>query len=596
LSGGEVVACPLAGQREWLASQELAAKNFQEAQKDYQLIVEQCPDDAVAWRNLGRAAAAAGDLPAAEAALAKADEVSKHARDPELHFLRGELLYELKRDAEGRAEQDKAIAEIGPAPTDRNERLWLGRIEARRGNITAADHWFALIDIDAGPAGDTEVALTRAEVLIRGKRLANAKLVLDKIQKAQPGNARALELAAWMAEIEGDLGAELAVRQRTVTLQPENARANADYGRVLERVGRRSDALAAYKRARTLEATPETVEAAERLSHQLAPEVFASLSGYAEPVASAIRMQAAGNAQIGDHTRIGMTGFAEAARRDAVDVISTSLGALASIYHELDKTMSVRGALGYRNGNLPRRAIDGYLNLTRQVFSAEGSAYALVGDGVLDVRAAYHAMWTDAAVSIIEGGDQTGAEMHMGYPLLDRRLILDAAALTRRLQISANLDGKTPGATHTAMTGGFDVILWRNFASRLRGEVLDENLDRPVYLQDAFLVGYRHLEAFVTTSNAFERRIDIAPRATQDMVTATFRKVLLEGQAGIEVRGLAGYDSARVSTILGIGLSAYVASWRGGRLVLRGELASESQAVVSGRRTWMLASYHHDLL
>jgi hypothetical protein len=153
-----------------------------------------------------------------------------------------------------------------------------------------------------------------------------------------------------------------------------------------------------------------------------------------------------------------------------------------------------------------------------------------------------------------------------------------------------------PKASHIGFSAGADVVVWRDPVQRLRGEILDERLDRPVYLQDALVIGYRHYEADVNADATFESRVALASHASLEALTATARKVLFRDRAGIELRGLAGYDHSRETSVLGAGISIYIASWKGGRFAVLGELANESSVIVKGRRTWSLLSYHHDLL
>ena len=82
---------------------------------------------------------AAGKFEDAAAALERAHHFEHHKQDPELHYLRGEALFVLKRDDEARREHRIAELEIGQTPTERMHKLWLARIYARRGYVVLAD-------------------------------------------------------------------------------------------------------------------------------------------------------------------------------------------------------------------------------------------------------------------------------------------------------------------------------------------------------------------------------------------------------------------------------------------------------------------------
>jgi hypothetical protein len=392
---------------------------------------------------------------------------------------------------------------------------------------------------------------------------------------------------------------ELKVRAMVVQLKPQDWRAHSDFARVLERYGDKRLALDEYGKARDISDTAEVDVSYERLRHQLAPEVLLALSWYAEPLANAVRLTAAGSFEVKNDTRVGLIGWVEGGQSlrpmdiDRPRSVSEGVNVFGGM--SLSDGLDVRGALTYRHGSLPRFDVDHYVFLGRDTVGADVSAVGAIGEGRVTVEGTFHQPWTDAAIAVVEGGDQSGVEVHGAYPVLDGRLVLDAAGLGRLLELSQNVDGTTPHASHLAWSVGPDVVVWRHPVGRLRGEVLDERLDRGVYLQDALVLGFRHYDAYVSAKQ-FMNRIDLAPRVSLDMAIATVRKVMFDGRVGVELRGVLGYDRAREARVEGVGLSAYVASWAGGRFVLLGEVATESAGVVLGRRTWTSLSYHHDLL
>src|SRR5690349_3176001 len=85
--------------------------------------------------------------------------------------------------------------------------------------------------------------LERGEALVQDREFAQAAAMLRELLSADPGNRGAKELLAFALESMGDLKGEREVRSALAVEFPDDARIQADYGRVLERSGDESAAL-----------------------------------------------------------------------------------------------------------------------------------------------------------------------------------------------------------------------------------------------------------------------------------------------------------------------------------------------------------------
>ncbi len=197
------------------ADATLASGDFDRARREFERILKIAPADASAQRDAARAAQAAGEFEYAAEALERAHHFEGHKRDPELHYLRGEALFTLKRTDEARREHRIAELEIGDFPTDRMEKLWLARIYARRGFYVMADRIYDRMWPDA-PAFDAEVGLNQADAHVMNEDWDGTIRVLGhRYLSRDPRNIRGREMLAWALEVTGALDAELAVRQGT---------------------------------------------------------------------------------------------------------------------------------------------------------------------------------------------------------------------------------------------------------------------------------------------------------------------------------------------------------------------------------------------
>src|SRR4051812_37227012 len=272
------------------ANDDILKGQFDRARHELEQVLEQMPRDAPAQRDAARAASAAGQFDYAVAALERAHHFEHHTRDPEIHYLRGEALYVLGRNDEARREHHIAELEIGKAPTERMEKLWLARIYARRGYVVLADRLYQTM-LPPPPASDPEVALNQADAHLINQDWAGGAVVLRRFLAVEPKNVRAREMLAWALEADGDLPGELEVRRSLSDDLPTPAH-DRDYGRALERAESFAAARDRYRRA--LDAQGGSADATlrtsyERMRFRMTPEVAGGGSWRSGPQAGSWR-------------------------------------------------------------------------------------------------------------------------------------------------------------------------------------------------------------------------------------------------------------------------------------------------------------------
>lgn len=592
-------ACPEAAERaRERAVAALAVQNFETAAREYIGVTATCPEDAAAWRDAGRTLSAIGDPRRAAYAFERANALAYNVRDPELHFLHGEALYALEHDDQGRREHDQAKVEIGFGPSDRMERLWLARIHVRRENFFEADKMYEWMETQAGQRGDEEASVARAELAIQLHKLGDAKVILRRLLELQPSSVRAREVLAWVYELEGEIEGELELRAALRTAKSADPASHRAYARALERAHRPRAALAEYRQARELgDEDAELIASIVRVAHKAAPELHLAGTTLVDPIAYAYRVQAGASIPLMSRLALSMIGWRDAAYRSGVtDLETTTVGASTAINlaHRSGSTLRLAGA--YRQEVTHRPAPGGEVERTRNLVGGEVSAQTTVKRAVIDVRASFRARWNDAALALVEGGDESGAVVHGGYPLLGGRIVLDAAALAREVRLSPDGQMDVPVAFHFGWSAGFDLIAWSDPMRRVRGEVLDERLDRASHLQDALVVKFRHYDAYLEADTRFFDRIALAPRIWTETSSVIWRKALHDDRIGLEARLTVGYDFSRAVSLYGGGASLLVSPWVGGRLALQADSASETTGAVVGRREWFMASYNQDWL
>src|SRR3954467_5126718 len=215
------------------ATDTLAHGDLDRARRQFEEVLKALPHDGPAERDAGRAASAAGQFEYAAEALEKAHHFEGHKPDPELHYLRGEALFTLGRDEQAFREHRIAELEIGEAPEDRMQKLWLARIYARRGYVGLPGRLYETMQ-PSPPKFDEEVSLNQADAHLLNKDWAGGARVLRRYLALDPKNLRGRQMLAWALEADGDLDGELAVRRSLVEDHP-TPETQRDYGRALER-------------------------------------------------------------------------------------------------------------------------------------------------------------------------------------------------------------------------------------------------------------------------------------------------------------------------------------------------------------------------
>ncbi|HUD72617.1 MAG TPA: hypothetical protein VMQ62_11715, partial [Dongiaceae bacterium] len=364
-------------------------------------------------------------------------------------------------------------------------------------------------------------ALGRAEALVQSRTFEPAADLLRDILAADPRNRRAQELLAFVLESRGDRAGERRVRAALAAEYPDDPRAQADYGRVLERSGRTAEALAAYRRARSLRPgleDPALDAAIERTRGRTAVEVATPIRTMSDPDAIADRAQAGAAVPFGSLGHLTLLAArADAESRQGSGNSSNDLLAATLVLQRPSGASFAAGPLLHEvaldDGVLRDDAVGGAI-------AAQGPLGAhLVGD----LNIAYDAPWEEAAVAMLHGGRVTTAEGHLYAHFRDRRLLLQIGAQGRRLSIltpeaGAADPGQTdrPGADQNLAVAGADVVVWRR-AGVGRGDILDDALVAPVALPTAIVAGYRHYEVSTTTTPEFAEVIDLAPRGAVSM-------------------------------------------------------------------------------
>ena len=567
----------------------LARGDYQRAHSAWERVVQAAPSDHEALREGGRAAHALGKLQRAESLLGQYLEISSEARDPEAHFLRGEILNALGRTAEANAELDVAREQIGDGPRDRRERLWLARIHALRGEAEAAAALYAKL-AEEDPAAP-EIPLLWAEGLLLCKREGDAERVLGDLLARDPSNARGRELLAVVFERRREIGKELAVRA-TLARDVPSAATVRDLGRALERSGDLIAARSAYERARALapsEDRPGLEDAAERMRLRTAPELEASAAGLSDPSATGGIASAGMAVWLDSRLRIAARGRRLFARTASVDAGATGASLLL-----------VASQPGLEI------ALSGQLNAA--FFGAGRADPPLLGGASAEVRvraapwlqleARGHArlLWDESAATISLGASTTGASATAYALPFGPALVLSVGGMVRALEIPEALASAAPAtASQVFGSAGLDWVAWADYAATLRGEALDDALVSAAPFGSALVFSLRQYGARAWQSAAFADWLSLVERASVSELGATVRRTGLEGRAGLELTGGLGYDPLRDALLVRAGAAVVLAPWRSVRLTLRYELGTESQTGLVGRRHMGGLSAHVDL-
>lgn len=208
------------------------------------------PDHAESWRALGDLAFAAGDLAGAEAAYAQ------HARaavtDPALKPIAAAI------HAGRTAEAERALtAHLARAGTDAQALKMLGELRLRAGRYPEAEAPLAQALALAPQLDGARFAY--AEALFRQQKGAEALPHAQALLDAAPDDPAVRNLAAACLGLVGDEARAVALYEALVADYPRQPRVWLNYGHALRTLGRRDEAVAAYKRC--IDLAPELGEA-----------------------------------------------------------------------------------------------------------------------------------------------------------------------------------------------------------------------------------------------------------------------------------------------------------------------------------------------
>lgn len=583
------------------AASALARSDWKAARALYGQLLEIAPHDAAAQRDAGRAAMAAGNFNDAADVLEQAHHSVGHHRDAELHYLRGEALYELGRTDEARSEHRIAELEIGAGRPQRMQSLWLARIYARRGELDRADRTYETLWPPPSQPVDVEVGLNHAEAHLLAHDWKGAAQVLRRFIDRAPDNLRARHMLAWALEAQGDLAGELAVRGPLATDDPSPA-SEQEYGRALERAGDYKLALTSYQLAAERAGTPDAtlVQARDRMRYRLTPELAGGLVVRTDPTTTTERLFAGAAYPFGS--------------RHLVSLLATHDNAHGGWPIASSATTAVNGTLvlGARWGGWLMLGAQGR-SVTEEpslngmpLQSKAGLKWGGVAEGDtpigsavrLNLRAELENQWAEAPVAVRENGAVTGLTGNLYvFPIPSTRdLILVTGTQTRRLMLepAANTSSR-PLSSQFLGWAGFDYVVWQNPASMLRGQILDERLARPSDLVGAMVFSFRHYELYGRTDPDFESRIALLDRSRIDVATVVVRNALADGRFGFEVRGGLGYESTRRNLLSQGGIALYAIGGAASRATISYDMAQETTTGLAGRRHTGWVAYHVDI-
>jgi tetratricopeptide (TPR) repeat protein len=591
------------------ANDVLLHGEFDRARHDFEQILRLVPNDASAQRDAARAAQAAGQFEYAAEALERAHHFEQHIRDPEVHYLRGEALYTLDRPEEAKREHQLCELEIGPHPTERMQKLWLARIYARKGYLVLADGLYDSM-WPAAPAIDTEVAANQADAHLMNKDWEGGAAVLHRWLEREPKSIRGREMLAWALEASGHLDEELAVRRSLAADEP-TAPNDRDYGRALERAADFRAARDEYHQA--LEAggaDPDgtLVTSYRRMLYRTTPEVAGGLQLRSDPQAWSWHLQAGAAVPFRTHHQLSIGAWRDSATDWTANLPNfagdatlkgtgtvTGLAATALLGVRSGASLVLSGDTRYSSTLV--RDSNGIVYRDTQNLDFGGWSeldLPFLNHFEVNLHGDLNEQWSEAPITIHEGGKTTGATAHLFLFPTSRVVLIDSGVQVRRLTIDPQQPSEPrPAAEQALFWGGIDFNLWAAPTRIVRGEALDERMVRRTYLTDAGIFAYRHYELVTDMTNDF--RIALAPRSSIDNGTLIIRKALRGGWLGFDVHGGFGYDNARRRVLSqGGGALVLAASWKS-RLLLSYDMTHETATGVPGTLHIGWITYHADL-
>lgn len=589
------------------AEEALVKGDYEVARREFEAVLKMFPSDAPAQRSAGAALHSAGKFEDAAAALERAHHFESHKQDPELHYLRGEALFVLKRDDEARREHRIAELEIGQTPTERMHKLWLARIYARRGYVVLADRLYESM-MPAPPKSDTEVALNQADAHLMNEDWEGGARVLRRYLATDPKSLRGREMLAWALEGGGNIDEEIDVRRSLVEDYPTFVH-KRDYGRALERGYNFPAARDQYGGALALTTGNQDqalVTSFNRMRFRTSPELTAGTSLRSDPQAWAWRMQAGASLPFGVRNHVAFMALHDLSGDWRANQV---VGANVYDKNGTVTTLASQLFLGWWREGYLLAGVDGRFS-TAGGLAADGTTTLgnsrtldVGGYGELDVsplrfmRINTHIdineQWYEAPIAVHEGGTMTGAISHVYLYPKTRWVLFDGGASVRQLTLSPVAGLPAPHADQLLAWAGLDFNLWSSFARIVKSEAMDERLVRRVYMNDTLVFSYRNYQLFTESQPDF--RISLAPRASINNGSVIFRKVLFGGRAGLDVHGGGGWDNYRHHTLAQAGGGLTVATgWRT-RLLGTYDVAYETATGLSGTLHIGWLTFHADL-
>lgn len=544
-------------------------------------LLELDPDNTWAMRELGRVSAAIGASSQAIELLEEVDARQEHAPDPELHFVRGQALIAVGREAEGVAALDRAERQLANAPESRQKGLWLARIAALRGEADlAALRYEQLLPLDHSDPDYESISLQLVEAYLLASDWKGAERRLRLYLREHPDHQRARAMLAWVLESRGKLDEELALRAalaREWSTDPGGL--TAEHARALERDHQYPEALTAYYRADRLGV--DVSDAIGRLEGQLAPELAASFATLSDPTGD--RMRWAGGASLVAGRRLRLSATTSYETSDEQDTGKLVTGSLWGLYQ-------------FGRGN--------EVGLAAHAWGSDRDDTQVGGRAMwrtsprrswrFFVRGEVASPWRESAAVVREGGTVDLIEAQVYAAPFSSRLVLMASGRLRRLGLEATGVSEMTHAQQVFGAAGVDLFASVNGAAVARGHMLDEELTSPASVSNAIVVSYRHYE--MSSDDPFGTRLFLVERSRMDELSATVRRVIdasgiLAGQA----QGGIGYDSLREIWQWRAGGQVYLSPTANSRLFASFDFATESGTGLTGRRHEGVLGLHVDL-
>ena len=197
------------------------------------------------WIQTGVAAARNGDLKAAKQAFQQA--VSLRPRDPGALTALGQVQEQLG-EYSASIQTFREVLEIDVASPETHVNLAIALAD-QDNPIDGLEHTEQAIKLNPNSSGAHSL---RGRLLNDLGRRADARQEFRKALQIAPRNAEALRYWAALEEDEGNVGVRTDLLRRYILVRPKDAYAQFQYGQLMEDAHREPEAIAAWKRAITL--------------------------------------------------------------------------------------------------------------------------------------------------------------------------------------------------------------------------------------------------------------------------------------------------------------------------------------------------------